>query len=201
MKLIGLTGGIGSGKSTVAGLFRTLGIPVYESDAQAKLLMNTDKIVREQITYLFGIDAYSNEQELNRSWVASKVFTDQALLKQLNAIVHPAVYEDLKRWAQEEPQLSAPYLLQESAILFEEDLLSRLQAIILVVASEETRINRVMSRDGFTEDQIRNRMKFQWTDEKKIPFSDFIIYNEGERSLISQVLDIDQMIRNISPTA
>jgi len=201
MKLIGLTGGIGSGKTTVAGLFRTLGIPVFESDARAKWLMNEDEIVREQIIRLFGTDAYTNNQELNRSWVASKVFTDQALLKQLNAIVHPAVYEDLKRWAAEEPQSSAPYLLQESAILFEEDLLSRLQAIILVVASEETRISRVLKRDGSTADQIRNRMKFQWADEKKIPLSDFIIFNDGERSLIAQVMDIDQMIRNIRPTA
>ena len=201
MKLIGLTGGIGSGKTTVAGLFRTLGIPVFESDARAKWLMNEDEIVREQIIRLFGPDAYTNNQELNRSWVASKVFTDQALLKQLNAIVHPAVYEDLKRWAAEEPQSSAPYLLQESAILFEEDLISRLQAIILVVASEETRISRVLKRDGSTADQIRNRMKFQWADEKKIPLSDFIIFNDGERSLIAQVMDIDQMIRNIRPTA
>ena len=201
MKLIGLTGGIGSGKTTVAGLFRTLGIPVFESDARAKWLMNEDEIVRAQIIRLFGPDAYTNNQELNRSWVASKVFTDQALLKQLNAIVHPAVYEDLKRWAAEEPQSSAPYLLQESAILFEEDLISRLQAIILVVASEETRISRVLKRDGSTADQIRNRMKFQWADEKKIPLSDFIIFNDGERSLIAQVMDIDQMIRNIRPTA
>ena len=201
MKLIGLTGGIGSGKTTVAGLFRTLGIPVFESDARAKWLMNEDEIVRAQIIRLFGTDAYTNNQELNRSWVASKVFTDQALLKQLNAIVHPAVYEDLKRWAAEEPQSSAPYLLQESAILYEEDLISRLQAIILVVASEETRISRVLKRDGSTADQIRNRMKFQWADEKKIPLSDFIIFNDGERSLIAQVMDIDQMIRNIRPTA
>src|SRR6187431_592169 len=98
MKLIGLTGGIGSGKSTVAGLFRTLGIPVYESDERAKLLMNEKAAVREQITQLFGPEAYSSETGLNRSLLASKVFKDPSLLKQLNAIVHPAVYEDLKAW-------------------------------------------------------------------------------------------------------
>ena len=112
MKLIGLTGGIGSGKSTVAGLFRTLGIPVYESDVRAKILMNENKEVKEQILKLFGPGAYSNDQELNRSWVASKVFSDPSLLKQLNAIVHPGVYNDLKQWANEELQLTAPYLLQ-----------------------------------------------------------------------------------------
>jgi dephospho-CoA kinase len=201
MKLIGLTGGIGSGKSTVAGLFRTLGIPVYESDVQAKSLMNEDNEVREQILHLFGNEAYTDDQHLNRSWLASKAFADPGLLKQLNAIVHPAVYKDLQRWAKEDAQLYAPYLLQESAILFEENLISRLQAVILVVASEEIRINRVMKRDELTEKQIRDRMKFQWPDEKKIPLSDFIIYNDGERPLISQVMDIDKMIRDMRPTA
>lgn len=201
MKLIGLTGGIGSGKSTVAGLFRTLGIPVYESDVRAKTLMNGDNELREQILHLFGNEAYTNDQHLNRSFLASKAFSDPELLKQLNAIVHPAVYKDLQHWAKEEAQLSAPYLLQESAILFEENLISRLQAIVLVVASEETRIHRVMKRDELTEEQIRDRMKFQWPDEKKIPLSDFIIYNDGERPLIAQVMDIDLMIRNTRPTA
>lgn len=201
MRLIGLTGGIGSGKSTVAGLFRTLGIPVYESDIRAKYLMHHDNEVKEQIIRLFGNEAYTYDQELNRSWVASRVFTDPSVLKQLNAIVHPAVFEDLKIWSSEEPQQAAPYLLQESAILFEENLISRLQAVILVVASEDTRIKRVMKRDDLAEEQIRDRMKFQWPDEKKIPLSDFIIYNDSERSLIAQVMDIDQMIKNMRPTA
>ena len=197
MRLIGLTGGIGSGKSTVAGLFRTLGIPVYESDTRAKYLMHHDNKVKAQIIHLFGNEAYTSDQELNRSWVSSRVFKDPSLLKQLNSIVHPAVFEDLKIWASEEPQQAAPYLLQESAILFEENLITRLQAIILVVASEDMRINRVKKRDELTEEQIRDRMKFQWPDEKKIPLSDFIIYNDSERSLIAQVMDIDQMIRNM----
>jgi dephospho-CoA kinase len=201
MKLIGLTGGIGSGKSTVAGIFKTLGIPVYESDVRAKYLMNEDKEVREQIKRLLGNEAYIRDKELNRSWVASKVFSETLLLQKLNAIVHPAVYEDLKQWSKLEPQLSAPYLLQESAILFEENLLSRLLAIILVVASEETRIARALNRDTSTVEQVRDRMKFQWPDEKKIPLSDFIIFNDGERALITQVMDIDQMIRKIRPTA
>lgn len=163
--------------------------------------MNESNELRDQVIGLFGHEAYSSDQELNRSWVASKVFSNPPLLEQLNAIVHPAVYEDLKRWVKEDPQHQAPYLLQESAILFEEDLLSRLQAIILVVAPENIRIARVMKRDNTIEEQIRDRMKYQWPDEKKIPLSDFIIYNDGERSLISQVMDVDQMIRNIRPTA
>ena len=200
MKLFGLTGGIGSGKSTVAGLFRTLGIPVYESDERAKLLMNENIGVRKQIIQLFGDEAYSTEIGLNRPLLASKAFKDPTLLQQLNAIVHPAVYEDLKTWANEDAQLSAPYLLQETAILFEENLTSRLLATILVVAPEETRIDRVMKRDNLLREQILDRIRMQWPDEKKIPMADYVIYNDGERSLISQVMDIDQMIR-IPPSA
>ena len=200
MKLIGLTGGIGSGKSTVAGLFRTLGIPVYESDERAKQLMNENASVRNQIIQLFGADAYAAETGLNRPLLASKVFIDPSLLKQLNAIVHPAVHEDLKTWAKEDAQMSAPYLLQESAILFEEDLTKRLDSTILVVAPEEIRIDRVMKRDNHSREQILDRIKMQWPDERKIPLADFVIYNDGERALILQVRDIDVMIRQSSST-
>jgi dephospho-CoA kinase len=194
MKLIGLTGGIGSGKSTVAGIFRTLGIPVYESDQRAKILMNENTILREQISALLGPEAYFNNQELNRTWIASQVFKEPSLLRQLNAIVHPAVYEDLITWASEADQHHAPYLIQESAILLEEDLTARLKALILVVAPEEIRIDRVIKRDGITREQVITRMNNQWPDEKKIPLSDFIIYNDSQRSLIAQIRDINQSI-------
>jgi dephospho-CoA kinase len=195
MKLIGLTGGIGSGKSTVAAIFKTLGIPVYESDFRAKMLMHLDKDLKNKISALLGSEAYDDNDELNRSWIASQVFSSPTLLQHLNAIVHPAVHEDLKKWVAEEPQQSSPYLLQESAILFEEELTSRLRAVILVVAPEDVRIDRVVRRDDVTREQVLERMKNQWPDVEKIPMSDFIIYNDGDRSLIEQVVDIDRMIR------
>ncbi len=195
MKLIGLTGGIGSGKSTVAGLFRTLGIPVYESDLHAKSIMHGDEVVRQKITNLFGVASYTKDMTLNRAWIADQVFNNPALLKQLNEIVHPAVYQDLKGWAAEESHQGAPYLLQESAILFEENLASRMESNILVVAPEEIRIDRVMKRDNVLRDEVIARIKHQWPDTKKIPFSDYVIYNDGARSLIEQVMDIDNMIR------
>ena len=201
MKLIGLTGGIGSGKSTVAGIFMTLGIPVYESDSQAKSLMTSDKSTREKIITLFGQEAYLENEQLNRSYIASKVFTDTHLLDQLNAIVHPAVYDDLMKWANQDSQKKAPYLIQESAILFEENLTDRFEAIILVVAEQETRISRVMERDKVSRDKILKRINLQWNDEKKIPLSDFVIFNDSERSLITQVTDIDKMIRSTLPPA
>ena len=197
MKLIGLTGGIGSGKSTVAGLFRTLGIPVYESDARAKFLMNNAPGLRQQIIALLGSESYTSPNEINRSWIASKVFNNPPLLSQLNGIVHPAVFQDLVDWVAMDTQQQAPYLIQESALLFEEDLAKRFMAIILVVTPAEVRIDRVMKRDGITRDEVLRRIENQWQDDQKIPRSDFIIYNVGERSLIEQVMDIDRMIRQL----
>lgn len=194
MKLIGLTGGIGSGKSTVAELFRTLGIPVYESDQRAKALMQTNLQVRNGIIALFGPEAYDAKMELNRGWIASKAFTNPTLLKQLNDIVHPAVFQDLIEWAGAETHRNAPYLIQESALLFEEHFEKRFTAIILVVAPEEIRIERVMNRDGVTRDDVVKRINNQLPDIKKIPGSDYVIYNDGNRSLIEQVMDIHHMI-------
>ena len=194
MKLIGLTGGIGSGKSTVAELFRTLGIPVYESDQRAKALMQNNAQLRNEIIALFGPEAYNAEMILNRAWIASKAFTNPTLLKQLNDIVHPAVFQDLIDWTGEETQRNAPYLIQESALLFEEQLAKRFSAIILVVAPEEIRIERVRKRDGVTKEDVHKRINNQLPDINKIPGSDYVIYNDGARSLIEQVMDIHRMI-------
>lgn len=195
MKLIGLTGGIGSGKSTIAEIFRTLHVPVYDSDERAKSLMNTSPELRENIQRLFGQEAYTPDQEINRAYVASRVFKDPELLKQLNALVHPAVFQDLVTWAQKPEQMAAPYLVQESAILFEAALNSRFTAVVLVIAPMEVRIERVMQRDHVSHEAVVDRMRNQWPDEQKLPYADYVIYNDGARSLISQVTDIDSMIR------
>ncbi|MEP6795258.1 MAG: dephospho-CoA kinase [Saprospiraceae bacterium] len=195
MKLIGLTGGIGSGKSTVASIFTTLGIPVYNSDLRAKILMNANEEVRKKIIDLFGQEAYFDKLELNTTWMASRVFNDREQLLKLNSIVHPAVLNDLVEWSSQPEQLSAPYLIQESAILFEETLTDRLNGVILVVAPEEIRISRVVQRDNVTREKILLRITNQWPDEKKIPLSDYVIFNDGVRSLIDQARDIDLMIR------
>lgn len=195
MKLIGLTGGIGSGKSTVASIFMTLGIPVYVADKAGKELMQHDPEVKAQIIALLGPDAYA-EGKLNSGWIATQVFPNPALLDQLNAIVHPAVARDVANWIMLPENSQAPYLLKESALLFEENLTASLDEIILVVAAEDERIRRVMERDHVTAEQVMQRMKNQWTDEKKIPLADYVIYNDSGRSLIEQVMDIDLMIRN-----
>ena len=194
MKLIGLTGGIGSGKSTVAYLFKLLGIPVYDSDERAKKLMLEDHVMKAIIN-LFGHSAYHDDGTLNNTWIASRVFNDKEALEKLNAIVHPAVFNDLQAWVQQYEDAS-PYLIQESAIIFEEDLTGRFDAIIIVAANEAERIHRVMERDNTTEEKTRARMVHQWDDNRKISFADYVIYNDGGRSLINQVKDIDAMIKS-----
>lgn len=195
--LIGITGGIGSGKSTVAGLFQTLGIPMFDADASAKQIMTTNKDVKQALISLLGDKAYTAEGILDRSFVASMVFENKPLLEKMNRIVHPEVYKDLLLWMSHDHQKKAPYLMQESAILFEENLVDRFYKIILVVAPEDIRIERVVARDKTTPEQVKKRIANQWPDEKKLPMADFIIYNDGNRPLIRQVRDIDSMIKEM----
>ena len=195
MILIGLTGGIGSGKSTVAAIFATLGIPIYNSDDHAKSLMQDDASLRSRITELLGARAYTKDEMLDKAWIAQQVFSDNAKLQQLNNIVHPAVFTDLINWSAQPKQAMAPYLIQESAILFEEDLTSRFNGVILVVADVEERIRRVMNRDNTSREHVLKRIENQWDDDRKIPNSEYVIYNDSKSSLLTQVMDIDKMIR------
>lgn len=173
MKVLGLTGGIGSGKSTVAEFFRELGVPVYDSDREAKLLMREDEDIRAEVTALFGKEAYRDDA-LNRSYISSKVFADPKLLEQLNAIVHPKVRAHFKKWAVAQ---DAPYVLQEAAILFENGAYKQLDAMILVWAPKESRIHRVMERDNVGRKAVLARMQNQWSDTEKTALADYIIEN------------------------
>ncbi len=176
-------------------MFQVLGIPVYSSDVRAKWLMQNDPSLKASIIALLGQESYDDAGALNRVWIASRVFQNADLLKAQNALVHPAVHDDLLQWAALHEHQEAPYVIQESALLFEENLTQRMSAIILVVAPEDIRIHRVMERDQVSKEDVIRRMKHQWPDQKKIPGSDYIIFNDGARSLISQVTDIDLMIR------
>lgn len=176
MITIGLTGGIGSGKTTIAQWFQEKGIPVYNSDFEAKKLMNENEDLIQQLIELFGDETYKNG-EYNRSYVASKVFNDKELLNQLNAIVHPAVFKHFDEWLDNQ---NSSFVVKEAAILFESGSYKDCDYIISVIADEEIRIKRVAKRDQLNEDQIRNRMKNQWTDEQRIEKSDFIIENNKD---------------------
>ncbi|WP_272985207.1 dephospho-CoA kinase [Leeuwenhoekiella blandensis] len=173
MKIVGITGGIGSGKSTIAAYFNSeFDIPVYYADAEAKALMNTDSL-KNAITALLGEEAYQ-EGQLDRKYVASKVFNDDQLLEQLNGIVHPAVATHFKSWCQAQ---NAPYVLKEAAILFENGTADALDAVILITAPKQLRIDRVLKRDQTTPEDIEKRINKQWDDAKKIPLADFVIEN------------------------
>lgn len=170
---VGLTGGIGSGKSMVAGYFRELGVPVYNSDLRARELMEKDDTLKGDIIRLIGPGAYA-EDKLNRSFIASLVFKDKGLLEGINALVHPAVKSDFIAWAKGQ---SVPYILQEAAVLFENGAYKNLDRMILVTAPREERIQRVMLRDGVTRERVLERMQNQWEDEQKIPLADYVIQN------------------------
>jgi len=183
MMVVGLTGGIGSGKSTIAKEFATLGISVFNSDEQAKVLIATDAQVKERIIAAFGEEAYQNG-EYNRAYIAQIVFNNPEKLAILNSIVHPALAKHFKQWAKKQ---TSPYVLKEAAILFESGSYKDCDYIITVTAPEQLRIARVMARDHCTEPQVRARMAQQWSDAQRIALSNTVIENIDLESAKEQV--------------
>jgi len=183
---VGITGGIGSGKTSVCKVFETLGIPVYYADVQAKRLMNTDPELKASIEGYFGSDVYQ-AGALNSQKLANIIFNDTSALEMINQWVHPAVARDFDRWCALQ---TSPYVLEEAAIIFESGIAQRFQKVILVTAPENIRIERVCARDNVTPESIKKRMGQQWSDEKKRALSDFIIENDNIRPIIPQVMEI-----------
>ena len=196
MLKIGITGGIGSGKTTVCQIFATLGIPIYYADTRAKELMISDSDVIHQIKNLFGEDAYDENGHLNRKLIAEKAFHDKNLLQQLNAIVHPAVFQDTLNWYQ--THHNKAYTLYEAAIMFESGSYKLLDKVITVFAPLEDRITRTMKRDTISRKEVLERIDKQMPEEEKIERADFIIYNDHSQPLIEQVLTIHRHIMVIS---
>ncbi|UTN02443.1 dephospho-CoA kinase [Flavobacterium bizetiae] len=185
-KVIGLTGGIGSGKTTIANYFASMGIPVYIADDEAKKVMQSENIV-QQIKTTFGDSIFENEI-LNRAKLAEIVFNNADKLAQLNAIVHPAVKSDFELWLQENK--NHDYVIYEAAILFESGRYKKCDVIITVTAPEEIRIERVVKRDNTTREQVLSRMKMQWNDEKRISLSNFVINNSNLKIAKEEVVKI-----------
>ena len=194
MMVVGLTGGIGSGKSTIAKAFAALGIAVFNSDEQAKALIATDAQVKERIIAAFGEEAYHNG-EYNRAYIAQIVFNNSEKLAILNGIVHPALAKYFKRWAKEQ---TSPYVLKEAAILFESGSYKDCDYIITVTAPEEVRIARVMARDHCTEAQVRARMAQQWSDAQRIALSNAVIENIDLEKAKKEVRRINNELRMTS---
>ena len=173
--IIGITGGIGSGKTRIVKLFESLGVPCYIADRKAKRLMNEDPGVKKAIISLFGNEAYGSGN-LDRKLLGNIVFTQPQKLNALNAIVHPAVAEDFKNWVDNQHY---PYIIKEVAILFETGGYKQVDKTLLITAPEEKRIARVMQRDASSKKSIIDRMRNQWSDDKKIPLADFVIENNA----------------------
>ncbi len=189
---VGITGNIGSGKSTVCQIFETLGIPTYYADVEAKKLMTEDPLVREQIKLLFGVKAYTVDGILDRKYIGDIVFNNPQMLSRLNYIVHPAVKRHSSAWAK--IQKKAAYTLKEAALLIESNNHEAMDKIIVVTAPLDLRVNRVMERDGATKEEVMAREQKQMDESKKVALADFVINNDGSISLVQQVHQIHQKL-------
>ncbi|MEA1786353.1 dephospho-CoA kinase [Arenibacter sp. GZD96] len=184
--IVGLTGGIGSGKSTVAQMFSELGIAVYYADKEAKNLMHSSLELRKSIISLLGSEAYQDE-ELNSPWVAQKIFHNKTLLQQMNALVHPMVKAHFLEWVKNQ---NTPYVIQENALIFEQNAQANFDKIILVVAPVEERIRRVQKRDNTTKDSVMARIANQLEDTEKQELTHYVIQNRTLKNTKAQVLKI-----------
>lgn len=189
---VGVTGNIGSGKSTVCRIFEVLGVPVYYADDRAKEILQTDTEVIRKVKELFGDDVYDASNQLDRKRVAHVVFNEPDFLKQYEAIIHPAVLRDGDKWFQRHTQY--PYVIKEAALLIESGSYKHLDKIICVTAPVNIRIERIQQRDGMSLEDIKARMRNQMAEAEKVELSDFIIYNDGTAPLIRQVLNIHEKL-------
>lgn len=196
MLRIGITGGIGSGKSVVARVFAALGVPVYDSDSRAKLVMATDLVLRAQLQEAFGSDAYDAAGQLNRPYLAKVAFNDAAQLARLNALVHPRVGEDFASWSATQAAASQPYILKEAALLYESGAYRGLDAIITVFAPAEVRAARVLRRDSHrSAADVQAIMGKQLSEEEKLARAEHVVYNDDSQLVLPQVLALDAEFR------
>lgn len=196
MLRIGLTGGIGSGKTTIARIFETLGIPVYYADDAAKKLMNTNADLKKYILKHFGEDSYKNN-ELDRKYLAAIVFNDKEKLELLNSLTHPVTLRDSDNWMN---QQTSPYSIKEAALLFESGAEEQLDYVIGVYAPQHIRIKRVMDRDGISAAEVMKRISRQIEEERKMKRCDFVITNNEQQFVIPQVLELHEKFISITPS-
>ncbi|MFZ4102103.1 MAG: dephospho-CoA kinase [Sphingobacterium thalpophilum] len=195
MLKVGVTGGIGSGKTTVCKVFELLGIPVFYADDVAKSIMHTDQVLKTAILNTFGERAYNKEGTLNRSYISSLVFNSKPELEKLNSLVHPAVFRAFDNWLLQ--QKDAPYVIKEAALLFESDSYKMCDESILVIAPTETKISRVKLRDGISDEDVKLRMNRQFSDEVKIKFADHILNNDEKQLIIPKIIQLHQQFLTI----
>lgn len=190
---IGLTGGIGSGKTVVSTLLGVMGVPVYDSDERTKSLYEEDASLKTALMARFGESLYANGR-LNRSLLAEQIFSDCKALSDVNALVHPVVEADFQRWAMLQ---TAPYVMQESAILFEAGLAPFCELVVVVSAPESLRIQRVCQRNGCTPESVRDRMQWQLKEEERLAQADRVVINDDIKALIPQVVSLQSYFQQL----
>ena len=197
LPILGITGGIGSGKTTACNIFEKLGYKVFSADFEAKQVMVSDPELVQNIKQLLGEEAYTDEGTLNRKWIGQQVFFDKPKLNALNALVHPATHRAFSRWIDRLLELgyAKDFALYEAAILLEAGGKDRVDYVMTVYAPQSVRIRRVMDRDKRTEEAVRARMANQWPDAKKIALADYTLFNDGEHLLIPQVIEAERFLR------
>ena len=191
--IVALTGGIGSGKTTVAKLFETMGCVVYNSDERAKELYNIPE-VKKQVIELLGDKAYLQDDKLNKLFISDVIFKDKNKLEKLNAVIHPALAIDFETFVKQ--QIPESIIIKESALIFETGLYKSFTDIVLVIAPIEQKIQRVMNRNLISKEEVERRMQAQWTDEQKMPLANYIISNSETDAIIPQVLSVLEKLKS-----
>lgn len=189
---IGITGGIGSGKSTICRVFNLLGVPVFEADKVSKELLDSHPEIKKGLIHLFGDDIYTEESCVDRKKLAGIIFNDDLQLAKVNALVHPVVLNEFRNWVELQ---HSPYVIHEAAILFESGFYKMMDFTILVSAPEKERIERVIKRDGITEALVKTRMQKQWDDSEKRKLASFEIVNDNKKMVIPEIIEIDKKIK------
>jgi len=189
---IGITGGIGSGKSTVCNIFKLLGVPVFEADLTGKILINSNAEIRKGMIQLFGKNIYNSDNKIDRKTLANLIFNDDLLMEKVNQLVHPVVRNEFINWQKKQ---NSVYAIHEAAILFESGFYKMMDYTILVSAPEEMRIERVTGRDNILPEMVRSRMLKQWTDEEKRKLASIELVNDNKNLLIPQILELDNKIK------
>ena len=189
---IGITGGIGSGKSTVCEVFKLLGVPVFEADTAAGKLINSDSEIRNNLIQLFGNEIYNSEKKINREKLANIIFNSDVELEKVNKVVHPAVRKEFMNWLKLQ---KTDYVIHEAAILIESGFYKMMDFTILVSAPDEMRIERVMRRSNLTRESVISRMAKQWPDSEKRKFATLELVNDNKNLLIPQIIEIDKKLK------
>ena len=190
---VGITGGIGSGKSTVCKVFKLLGVPVFEADSVAKHLLNTNNKIRAGLIHLFGPEIYMEDGTVDRKKLAGIIFNDDIQLEKMNRLVHPVVREEFYNWIEKQ---DFPYIIHEAAILFESGFYKIMDYTILISAPENQKIERVIKRDGVSKELVIERMKKQWPDEKKRKLASLELKNDNKHLLIPEIIEIDKKLKD-----